>query len=84
MFSTSTLVTVPALALAWLYADSLPFSYVTRIYSHMHDIKRRLAANNNKPIPLFSTVVVKHRCWFDDIDQNLHMNNTYVGTWKGL
>lgn len=55
MFSTSTLVTVPALALAWLYADSLPFSYVTRIYSHMHDIKRRLAANNNKPIRKQST-----------------------------
>ncbi|KAI7876416.1 hypothetical protein K492DRAFT_210353 [Lichtheimia hyalospora FSU 10163] len=81
MFSTSTLITVPALALAWLYADSLPFAYTTRIYSQVYDLKRRLIANNNKVIPIFSTVAVKHRCWFDDIDYNLHMNNTMYNRW---
>ena len=50
MFSTSTLITVPALALAWLYADTLPFAYTTRIYSQVYDIKRRLLANDNKVI----------------------------------
>ncbi|KAF7722626.1 hypothetical protein EC973_002898 [Apophysomyces ossiformis] len=58
------------------HLKSLPMAYTVRSWLILRSLVKRAKANQLNPDPLFSVVSLNHRCYWDDIDYNQHMNNS--------
>ncbi|KAI8092694.1 uncharacterized protein BX664DRAFT_327916 [Halteromyces radiatus] len=75
--ATSTLILgLPPLLLWAAHAKSLPLSYTLRSWLLLRSLIKRAQQNKFQPDPLFSILSQDHRCLFDDMDYNQHMNNS--------
>ncbi|KAG2221636.1 hypothetical protein INT45_001161 [Circinella minor] len=79
MPSTTTTLTaaigVPAFLLLLTHMKSLPLAYTVRSWLLLRKVIKRAKANKLEPESLFTVVSEDHRCLYDDIDYNQHMNN---------
>ncbi|KAI9271605.1 HotDog domain-containing protein [Phascolomyces articulosus] len=73
--TASAAIGVPALLLLLTHMKSLPLAYTFRSWWLLRTVIKRAKANKLKPEPLFTVVSEDHRCLYDDIDYNQHMNN---------
>ncbi|KAI8337648.1 hypothetical protein BC941DRAFT_425838 [Chlamydoabsidia padenii] len=67
---------LPPLLLWASHAKSLPFGYTLRSWLLLRSLIKRAQQNELRPEPLFSVLSQDHRCLFDDMDYNQHMNNS--------
>ncbi|KAI9322265.1 hypothetical protein BX666DRAFT_2022765 [Dichotomocladium elegans] len=73
--SVSTIVGIPALILLLAHVKSLPLAYTIRVWLLVRAATKRAKANNMKPEPIFTVTREDHKCLYDDVDFNFHMNN---------
>ncbi|KAI8138042.1 hypothetical protein BJV82DRAFT_632389 [Fennellomyces sp. T-0311] len=76
MTTASAVIGIPTFLLLLTHMKSLPLAYTFRSWWLLRAVIKRAKANKLKPEPLFTVVSENHRCLYDDIDYNQHMNNS--------
>ncbi|CAO3591901.1 unnamed protein product [Absidia cylindrospora] len=66
----------PSLLLWAAHAKSLPLGYTLRSWLLLRSLVKKARQKGLQPDPLFTILSQEHRCHFDDMDYNQHMNNS--------
>ncbi|KAJ8661233.1 hypothetical protein O0I10_002982 [Lichtheimia ornata] len=74
--SVSAAIGVPALVIVLSHVKSWPLSYTLRSWWLLRSLVKEANERGLEPEVLFTVVSQKHRCLYDDIDYNQHMNNS--------
>ncbi|ORX56972.1 hypothetical protein DM01DRAFT_1320104 [Hesseltinella vesiculosa] len=76
MPSKALIIGAPLFLLYFSHIKSLPLGYTLRSWLVLRSLVKKARKNQLCPEPLFSVTSLDHRCFFDDMDYNQHMNNS--------